>query len=154
MKSNGNPHQRVDERIGSGKPLSGAAIEAMDVKPHNMYKYEGNNETDDMLDFDATVDVTENSSVLDIDDDFLFNVKCRKNTLKSVGKKWKIFEHYLFKNFIEKYKNDPDVKLREPRAMYPFLKKDDRKLFVAQRLSKKWQEKSEDARNGNDRRRY
>lgn len=77
---------------------------------------------------------------------FVVDVKSRRNTLKSVGTKWRNFKHYLFKNFIENYKNDPDVKLREPPAMYPFLKKDYWKLFVAQRLSKKWQEKSEGAK--------
>jgi len=37
------------------------------------------------------------------------------------------------------YKNDPQAISFEPPAEYPFLKKEDWKLFVAQRLSKKWQ---------------
>ncbi|KAI3686932.1 hypothetical protein L1987_80622 [Smallanthus sonchifolius] len=36
-----------------------------------MYKYEAIGESDDMLEFDATVDVTQDSSLVDIDDDFL-----------------------------------------------------------------------------------
>ncbi|KAI3695491.1 hypothetical protein L1987_78488 [Smallanthus sonchifolius] len=35
-----------------------------------MYKYEESGETDDMLEFDASVDVTLDSTLVDIDDDF------------------------------------------------------------------------------------
>ena len=36
-----------------------------------MYKYGSNGETDDMLEFDATFDLTQDSALLDLDDDFL-----------------------------------------------------------------------------------
>ncbi|CAI9281159.1 unnamed protein product [Lactuca saligna] len=36
-----------------------------------MYKYGSNGETDDMLEFDATFDSTQDSALLDLDDDFL-----------------------------------------------------------------------------------
>ncbi|KAI3496750.1 hypothetical protein L1887_39124 [Cichorium endivia] len=204
-----------------------------------MYKYGAADETDDMLAFDATVDIMQDSSLVDFDDDFLctrpdgegildFKVsrgptiksksnkgkvivaynekgvligdeatrlttfkgmvartmvpiayeswrlvgeetkeelwqyvlmnfvvdpKSQKNTLQSIGKKWKNFKHYLYKNkhylyknFIQKYKNVEEVKLLNPPKMYPFLKKADWKLFVAQILSKKWEEKSDDAK--------
>ncbi|CAH1440586.1 unnamed protein product [Lactuca virosa] len=74
---------------------------------------------------------------------FVVDLKSRKNTLKSIGSKWRNFKHYLFKNFIKQHKNDPKAKLLDSPEMYPFLKKADWKLFVAQRLSKKWQEKSD-----------
>ncbi|KAI3502589.1 hypothetical protein L1887_30748 [Cichorium endivia] len=40
-------------------------------------------------------------------------------------------------------RDDPNAKLLDPPGMYPYLKKDDWKLFVAQRLSKKWQTEEE-----------
>ncbi|CAH1413745.1 unnamed protein product [Lactuca virosa] len=36
-----------------------------------MYRYGSNGETDDMLEFDATFDLTQDSALLDLDDDFL-----------------------------------------------------------------------------------
>lgn len=39
--------------------------------PHKMYKYEASDETDDMLEFDATADVTQDATLVDNDDDFL-----------------------------------------------------------------------------------
>nr|KAJ0191161.1 hypothetical protein LSAT_V11C800437560 [Lactuca sativa] len=39
--------------------------------PHRMYKYGSNGETDDMLEFDVTFDLTQDSALLDLDDDFL-----------------------------------------------------------------------------------
>ncbi|KAL4582274.1 hypothetical protein LXL04_006818 [Taraxacum kok-saghyz] len=76
---------------------------------------------------------------------FVVDLKSRKNSLKSVGSKWRNFKHYLFKKFIEKYKNDPKPKFPRPET-YPFIEKADWKLFVAQRLSKKWQKKSDYAK--------
>ncbi|KAI3676486.1 hypothetical protein L1987_86096 [Smallanthus sonchifolius] len=40
-----------------------------------MYKYEAIGESDDMLEFDATVDVTQDSALVDIDDDFLYLIQ-------------------------------------------------------------------------------
>lgn len=39
--------------------------------PYKMYKYGENGETDDMLEFDATVDFTQDSTLVELDDDFL-----------------------------------------------------------------------------------
>ncbi|KAL4568572.1 hypothetical protein LXL04_024187 [Taraxacum kok-saghyz] len=71
---------------------------------------------------------------------FVVNLKSRKNSLQSTGSKWRNFKHYLFKKFIEKYKNDPKPKFPPPE-MYPFIEKADWNRFVSQRLSKKWQVK-------------
>ncbi|KAE8663032.1 hypothetical protein F3Y22_tig00113123pilonHSYRG00118 [Hibiscus syriacus] len=49
----------------------------------------------------------------------------RKNTLQSIGTKWKNFKHYLYKKFIEKFKNDPNANLLNPPEMYPYLKIDE-----------------------------
>ncbi|KAE8666190.1 hypothetical protein F3Y22_tig00112505pilonHSYRG00022 [Hibiscus syriacus] len=49
----------------------------------------------------------------------------RKNTLQSIGTKWKNFKHYLYKKFIEKFKNDPNANLLNPSEMYPYLKIDE-----------------------------
>ncbi|XP_076955332.1 uncharacterized protein LOC143630134 [Bidens hawaiensis] len=39
--------------------------------PHKMYKYDASDESNDMLEFDATLDVTQDPTLVDIDDDFL-----------------------------------------------------------------------------------
>jgi hypothetical protein len=38
--------------------------------PHKMYKYGDCGETDDMWEFDATIDITQDSALVDLDDDF------------------------------------------------------------------------------------
>ncbi|KAK9058724.1 hypothetical protein SSX86_023566 [Deinandra increscens subsp. villosa] len=77
---------------------------------------------------------------------YILNPNSRKHTLQSIGTKWKNFKHYLHKKFILPLKDDPEADLLTPPAMYPHLKIDDWKLFVAQRLSKKWEEKSKKAK--------
>ncbi|CAI9304395.1 unnamed protein product [Lactuca saligna] len=77
---------------------------------------------------------------------FVLDPKSRKHTLQSLGKKWRNFKHYLYDKYIKAYKNDPEVNLLNPPDKYPFLKKEDWKLFVEQRLSDKWEEKSNDAK--------
>ncbi|KAK9062154.1 hypothetical protein SSX86_019340 [Deinandra increscens subsp. villosa] len=78
---------------------------------------------------------------------FVLNPKSRKHSLQSIGSKWKNFKHTLYKNFILAKKDDPEADLLTPPAMYPSVKEDDWKLFVAQRTSKKWEEKSKKAKN-------
>ncbi|KAL4567854.1 hypothetical protein LXL04_023450 [Taraxacum kok-saghyz] len=73
---------------------------------------------------------------------FLLDPKSRKHVLRSVGTKWWNFKHYLFKKFIEPFTEDPEANILNRPEMYPYLKKDDWRLFVAQRLSKPWLEKS------------
>ncbi|KAE8692580.1 hypothetical protein F3Y22_tig00110831pilonHSYRG00032 [Hibiscus syriacus] len=70
---------------------------------------------------------------------FELDPRSRKNTLQSIGTKWKNFKHYLYKKFIEKFKNDPNANLLIPPEMYPYLKKYEWKVFVSQRLSNKWE---------------
>lgn len=70
---------------------------------------------------------------------FELDPRSRKNTLQSIGTKWKNFKHHLYKKFIEKFKDDPNANLLNPPDMYPYLKKDVWKVFVSQRLSKKWE---------------
>ncbi|KAI3516150.1 hypothetical protein L1887_15061 [Cichorium endivia] len=140
MKSIGNPHQRVDERTRTGKPLSRATIEVVEAKLLNQ----------------AHLYVLRNTSVVEpyivlknvwlMGKIFVTMFVGWLKGLQSIGTKWKNFKHYLYKNFIQKYKNDLEVNMLNPPSMYPFLKKEDWKLFVAQRLSKKWEEKSENAK--------
>ncbi|KAE8720902.1 hypothetical protein F3Y22_tig00017996pilonHSYRG00070 [Hibiscus syriacus] len=85
---------------------------------------------------------------------FKLDPRSRKNTLQSIGKKWKNFKHYLYKKFIEKFNNDPNANLLNPPEMYPYLKKDEWKVFVSQRLSKKWEEISEKAKKMRGQHRY
>ncbi|KAI3687111.1 hypothetical protein L1987_80802 [Smallanthus sonchifolius] len=198
-----------------------------------MYKYEESGETDDMLEFDASVDVTLDSTLVDVDDDFLctcpdgegilvvfgdmdsnhdedsnlqkpasdhdeetksqrgptikpkankgktmitynkrgvpigdgakklatfegmtartmshfvLDPKSRKHSLQSIGTKWRNFKHILYKKFIKPHKKDPGALLNPP-AIYPFVKKEQWKLFVAHRLSKKWEDTSKKSKN-------
>ncbi|KAK9076248.1 hypothetical protein SSX86_004581 [Deinandra increscens subsp. villosa] len=78
---------------------------------------------------------------------FELDPKSRKHTLQSIGTKWKNFKHYLYKKFIMKQKDDPEADLLTPPAMYPLLKIEDWKLFVEQRISRKWEDKSKKAKN-------
>ncbi|KAE8696020.1 hypothetical protein F3Y22_tig00110678pilonHSYRG00462 [Hibiscus syriacus] len=164
---------------------------------HKMYKYGANGETDDMLEYHATFDFSQDSPLVELDDDFLekllkeklslligveamklasfegmvarsmvpityatwqdveqekkdlwqyilvnfeLDPRSRKNTLQSIGTKWKNFKHYLYKKFIEKFNNDPNANMVNPLEMYPYLKIDEWKVFVSQRLSNKWEE--------------
>ncbi|KAK9071564.1 hypothetical protein SSX86_007992 [Deinandra increscens subsp. villosa] len=77
---------------------------------------------------------------------YILNPNSRKHTLQSIGTKWKNFKHYLHKKYILPLKDDPEADLLTPPAMYSHLKIDDWKLFVAQRVSKKWEEKSKKAK--------
>ncbi|KAE8725780.1 hypothetical protein F3Y22_tig00008145pilonHSYRG00058 [Hibiscus syriacus] len=85
---------------------------------------------------------------------FELDPRSRKNTLQSIGTKWKNFKHYLYKKFIEKFKNDPNANLLNPPEMYPYLKKNEWKVFVSQRLSKKWEKKSEKVKKMRGQHRY
>ncbi|KAK9056189.1 hypothetical protein SSX86_027278 [Deinandra increscens subsp. villosa] len=78
---------------------------------------------------------------------FVLNPKSRKYTLQSIGTKWKNFKHHLYKKFIRTQKDDPEADLLTPPSMYPFLKIEDWKLFVEQRISRKWEDKSKKAKN-------
>jgi hypothetical protein len=69
---------------------------------------------------------------------FVVDPKSRKNTLQSIGTKWKNFKHYLYKKFIKPRKDLPSAELNTPPDMYPHLKKD-WKLFVSKRTNKKWE---------------
>ncbi|CAH1418455.1 unnamed protein product [Lactuca virosa] len=155
-----------------------------------MYKYGSNGETDDMLEFDATFDLTQDSALLDLDDDFLcvpvgkeatklstfeglvartmvpityeswlevseevreglwqyvlekfvVDPKSRKQTLQSIGKKWRNFKHYLYAKFIKNRSKDPKANLFKHPKDYPFIKKEDWKVFVSHRVTKKWED--------------
>jgi hypothetical protein len=69
---------------------------------------------------------------------FVLDPKSRKQTLQSIGTKWKNFKHFLYKNFILPRKDEPEEVLNIPPAGYG-VKKEDWKLFVSQRTSKKWE---------------
>ncbi|KAJ0580220.1 hypothetical protein HanHA300_Chr04g0126701 [Helianthus annuus] len=75
---------------------------------------------------------------------FEVDPKSRTQTLQSIGDKWKNFKHTLYRDHIETQKDDPEEKknLLNPPKKYPFLRKEDWKLFVAQRLTKEWQDRS------------
>nr|KAJ0213242.1 hypothetical protein LSAT_V11C400161870 [Lactuca sativa] len=237
----------------------GENLHVVGFTPHRMYKYGSNGETDDMLEFDATFNLTQDSALLDLDDDFLctrpdgegiliLNVinffqlqqitmlcfcdmesdsasdhdedskqrgpttkakankvklvvtynkkrcpaatklstfeglvartmvpityeswlevsdevmeglwqyvlekfvvepKSRKQTLQSIGKKWRNFKHYLYAKFIKNRSKDPKANQFKPPKDYPFIKKEDWKIFVSHRGTKKW-EKSMKAKN-------
>ncbi|KAE8732403.1 hypothetical protein F3Y22_tig00002193pilonHSYRG00046 [Hibiscus syriacus] len=61
--------------------------------------------------------------------DFKLDPRSRKNTLQSIGTKWKNFKHYLYKNFIEKFKNDPNANLLNPPEILYGVKKKIEKRF-------------------------
>ncbi|KAF5796781.1 hypothetical protein HanXRQr2_Chr08g0355831 [Helianthus annuus] len=79
---------------------------------------------------------------------FVVDPKSRKQTIQSIGTKWRNFKHTLYRDYIETQKDDPEEKksLLNPPLKYPFLKKEDWKLFVAQRTSKQWEETSKKAK--------
>ncbi|XP_076905053.1 uncharacterized protein LOC143560691 [Bidens hawaiensis] len=74
---------------------------------------------------------------------FIVDPKSRKNVLQSIGSKWRNFKHHLYKSFIMDHKDNPESEnLLNPPPAYPSVTKEHWKIFVAQRLSKKWQEQS------------
>ncbi|KAE8655814.1 hypothetical protein F3Y22_tig00117017pilonHSYRG00447 [Hibiscus syriacus] len=85
---------------------------------------------------------------------FELDPRSRKNTLQSIGTKWTNFKHYLYKKFIEKFKNNPNANLLNPPEMYLYLKIDEWKVFLSQRLSKKWEEISQKAKKMHGKHRY
>ncbi|CAH1450249.1 unnamed protein product [Lactuca virosa] len=78
---------------------------------------------------------------------FAVDPKIRKQTLQSIGKKWRNFKHYLYAKFIKNQSKDPKANLFKPPKDYPFIKKEDWKVFVSHRVTKKWEEKSTKAKN-------
>nr|KAJ0206553.1 hypothetical protein LSAT_V11C500263960 [Lactuca sativa] len=78
---------------------------------------------------------------------FVVDPKSRKQTLQSIGKKWRNFKHYLYAKFIKNRSKDPKANLFKPPKDYPFIKKEDLKVFVSHRVTKKWEEKSMKAKN-------
>nr|KAJ0211768.1 hypothetical protein LSAT_V11C400208720 [Lactuca sativa] len=77
---------------------------------------------------------------------FVVDPKSRKQTLQSIEKKWRNFKHYLYAKFIMNRSKDPKANLFKPPKDYPFIKKEDWKVFVSHRVTKKW-EKSTIAKN-------
>nr|KAJ0226796.1 hypothetical protein LSAT_V11C100024300 [Lactuca sativa] len=78
---------------------------------------------------------------------FVVDPKSWKQTLQSIGKKWRNFKHYLYAKFIKNRSKDPKENLFKPPKDYPFIKKEDWKVFVSHRVTKKWEEKSMKAKN-------
>nr|KAJ0191502.1 hypothetical protein LSAT_V11C800450430 [Lactuca sativa] len=78
---------------------------------------------------------------------FVVDPKSRKQILQSIGKKWRNFKHYLYAKFIKNRSKDPKANLFKPPKDYPFIKKEDWKVFVSHRVTKKWEEKSMKAKN-------
>nr|KAJ0206819.1 hypothetical protein LSAT_V11C500251840 [Lactuca sativa] len=78
---------------------------------------------------------------------FVVEPKSRKHSLKLIGKKWRNFKHYLYVKFIKKKSKDPKLNLLKPLKDYPFLKKEDWKIIVSHRVTKKWEDKSMKAKN-------
>ena len=70
---------------------------------------------------------------------FVVDPKSRKQTLQSIGKKWRNFKHYLYAKFIKNRSKDPKANLFKPPKDYPFIKKEDWKVFVSHRVTKKWE---------------
>ncbi|XP_076902989.1 uncharacterized protein LOC143557912 isoform X2 [Bidens hawaiensis] len=71
---------------------------------------------------------------------FIVDPKSRKTVLQSIGSKWRNFKHHLYKSFITDHKDNPESEnLLNPPPAYPSVTKEHWKVFVAQRLSKKWQ---------------
>ncbi|KAE8682326.1 hypothetical protein F3Y22_tig00111254pilonHSYRG00002 [Hibiscus syriacus] len=169
MKSIGNPHERVDERIRTSKPLSRGTFEVVDAKlldEAHLYVVLGTMESDQSLSHDEDSKqrgptmkgkttkgkfiITYNKNGVPIGVEamklasfdgmvarsmvpitymnFELDPRSRKNTLQSIGTKWKNFKHYLYKKFIEKFKNDPNANLFNPPEMYHYLKIDEWKM--------------------------
>ncbi|XP_035839912.1 uncharacterized protein LOC118487310 [Helianthus annuus] len=87
---------------------------------------------------------------------FVVSPKSRKQTIQSIGTKWRNFKHTLYRDYIMTQKDDPEEKknLLNPPPKYPFLKKEDWKLFVAQRTSKQWEETSKKAKKARAHHKY
>ncbi|CAH1449866.1 unnamed protein product [Lactuca virosa] len=78
---------------------------------------------------------------------FVVDPKSWKQTVQSIGKKWRNFKHYLYAKFIKNRSKYPKANLFKPPKDYLFIKKEDRKVFVSHRVTKKWEEKSTKAKN-------
>nr|KAJ0219914.1 hypothetical protein LSAT_V11C200071270 [Lactuca sativa] len=61
---------------------------------------------------------------------FVVDPKSRKQTLQSIGMKWRNFKHYLYAKFIKNQSKYPKANLFKPLKDYPFIKKEDWKVFV------------------------
>nr|KAJ0223767.1 hypothetical protein LSAT_V11C200056860 [Lactuca sativa] len=61
--------------------------------------------------------------------------------------RWRNSKHYLYAKFIKNRSKDPKENLLKPPKDYPFIKKEDWKVFVSHRVTKKWEEKSMKAKN-------
>ncbi|CAI9259970.1 unnamed protein product [Lactuca saligna] len=70
---------------------------------------------------------------------FVVDPKSRKQILQSIGKKWRNFKHYLYAKFIKNRSKDTKANLFKPPKDYPFIKKEDWKVFVSHRVTKKWE---------------
>ncbi|XP_035841809.1 uncharacterized protein LOC118488395 [Helianthus annuus] len=87
---------------------------------------------------------------------FVVSPKSRKQTIQSIGTKWRNFKHTLYRDYIMTQKDDPEEKknLLNPPPKYPFLKKEDWKLFVAQRTLKQWEGTSKKAKKAHAHHKY
>ncbi|CAH1421535.1 unnamed protein product [Lactuca virosa] len=70
---------------------------------------------------------------------FVVDPMSQKQTLQSIGKKWRNFKHYLYAKLIKNRSKDPKANLLKPLKDYPFIKKEDWKVFVSHRVTKKWE---------------
>ncbi|KAI7744446.1 LOW QUALITY PROTEIN: hypothetical protein M8C21_016577 [Ambrosia artemisiifolia] len=77
---------------------------------------------------------------------YVVDPKSRKQTIESIGDKWRNFKHTLYKDYIEK--DDPVAKnnLFDPPQRYPSIQKSEWKVFVSQRTTKEWEERSRRAK--------
>jgi hypothetical protein len=76
-----------------------------------------------------------------INQHYVVHPNTRKQTLQSIGNKWKQFKYHLYDKYIKPKKDDPDAKkaLLKPPAKYPFVEEKDWKLFVSTRITKAWE---------------
>ena len=66
----------------------------------------------------------------------------KNNTIASIGRKFRSFKHHLTKDYIMPYKHDPEH-LKEPPSCYNYIEIEIWRKLVMDRLSKKFQRKSE-----------
>nr|KAJ0197250.1 hypothetical protein LSAT_V11C700374100 [Lactuca sativa] len=59
---------------------------------------------------------------------FVVDPKSWKQTLQSIGKKWRNFKHYLHAKFIKNRSKDPKENLFKPPKDYPFIKKEEKSM--------------------------
>jgi Mg2+ and Co2+ transporter CorA len=76
-----------------------------------------------------------------INQHYVVHPNTRKQTLQSIGNKWKQFKYTLYDQYIKPLKDDPEAKkeLLKPPEKYPFLQEKDWKFFVSTRTTKAWQ---------------